>query len=133
MTEIPQELDWVEQRAACSAEQIFKELQMGIENDVSSMNAVDPDNEHFVAQLTSDGKVLIVANDGPWSKGRVKLFAVAGKIEVRDEIAQTEWSAKVVFSDDGRCRLRLVEDGRELEQWQFRKKALEGLFFGDRP
>ncbi len=130
MSTVPLELNWVEKRVACSAEQLFKEIQTGIENDIASMNAIPPSEGNFVAQLTSDGKVLVVAHNGPWSKGRVKLFVQSGKIEVRNEITQTQWWAAVIFSDEGRCRLRL-EDGRELEQWQFRKKALESLFFGD--
>jgi len=37
--------------------------------------------------------------------------------------------ATVGLNDEGRCILRL-EDMTELEQWQFRKRALESLFFG---
>jgi hypothetical protein len=32
-----------------------------------------------------------------------------------------------VLSDDGACRLRV--NGEDLEFWQFRKRALEALFF----
>jgi hypothetical protein len=135
MSTIPQDLNWVEKRAACSADQVFRELQTGIENDIAYRNAIRGTGPlvtgNFIAQLTSDGKVLIVAEEGPWSKGRLKIFAMDGRIEVRNEIANTNWAAKVIFSDEGRCKLKLEDDGRELEQWQFRKLALESLFFGD--
>jgi hypothetical protein len=34
---------------------------------------------------------------------------------------------KVTLCDDGKCRIKA--DGQELELWQFRKRALEALFF----
>jgi hypothetical protein len=52
-------------------------------------------------------------------------------IVVRDAIKIQEWSVKVALNQEGRCTLRLGEEKTILEQWQFRKKALEGLFLGD--
>jgi hypothetical protein len=130
MNGTPQELNWVEKRSACSVEQVFRELQNGIESDVASLNAIRryaPDNR-FIAQLTSDGRVLIVAQEGV-SGPRVKFFTLDGKIEVRDEVTSKRLLAALTLNNEGRCKLKL-EDGMELEQWQLRKMALEGLFFG---
>lgn len=127
---IPQDLNWVEKRASCSAGSMFADLQAGIENDVATINRVTtsaPDNPYrFMTQLTSDGKTLVVgqAGGGP----RVKLSAYQGRIWVQDEINQLKWSARVTFSNEGRCLLKR-DDGSELEQWQFRKMALHDLFF----
>jgi hypothetical protein len=51
-------------------------------------------------------------------------------VKVCDPIEPQEWRVRVGLNEEGRCILRM-EDETKLEQWQFRKKALEGLFFGD--
>ena len=51
------------------------------------------------------------------------------KISVEEDWgSKKKWYATVGLNDEGRCVLRL-EDGTELEPWQFRKRALEDLFF----
>jgi hypothetical protein len=130
MSTIPQELNWVEKRAACTAETLFSQLVLGISEDIKARNAVGVDTQ-FAAGLTSDRRALIVGESGTWArKERVRIFWLKGKIEVRDEVTNANFSAEVFLNDEGRCKLRL-EGGAELEQWQFRRKALEGLFFGE--
>jgi hypothetical protein len=63
----------------------------------------------------------------------VKIGIVGEEIEVRDGAQNKIWRVRVGLNDEGRCLLR-HQDGEtvtELEQWQFRKRALEGLFLGD--
>lgn len=131
MSTIPPELNWVQKRASCSAEQVFRELQAGIENDIAAANQVRrlaPDMR-FDSRLTDNGRVFVVAQMGVTGP-RVVFFIHSGSIEARDEANQTRHVVSLMLNDEGRCKLKL-EDGRELEQWQFRKLALEGLFFGD--
>jgi hypothetical protein len=129
MNNIPQELNWVEKRAACSVESVFREIQAGVENDIAIANAIRrfaPDN-YFGSRLTSNGRVLVVAQlnvTGP----RVVFMFQGETIEVREEATSTRWVCTVTLNDEGRCKLKL-EDGTELEQWQLRKFALESLFF----
>jgi hypothetical protein len=52
------------------------------------------------------------------------------RIVVKEEWRKKTWSVAIGLNNEGRCTLRL-DDGTELEQWQFRKMALSGLFFGD--
>jgi hypothetical protein len=130
MNVIPTELNWVEKRAACTAEKMFTQLVLGINEDIKARNIVGADSQ-FAAGMTSDQKVLIVGEAGTWArKEKLRIFPLDGKVEVRNEFDGTTFSARVFLNDEGRCKLRL-EDGTELEQWQFRKKALESLFFGD--
>lgn len=134
MSTIPQELNWVQKRAECSAAKVFRELQGGIENDVAAANEAKrlagrffPDTR-LASQLTADGKVFVVAQiniAGP----RVVFILGDGMIEARNEVEGIRWTATLTLNDEGRCKLKL-DDGRELEQWQFRKLALESLFFG---
>jgi hypothetical protein len=129
MSTIPQELNWVEKRAACTAETLFSQLVLGIGEDIKARNAAGADAQ-FAAGLTSDRRALIVGESGTWArKERVRIFPLKGKIEVRDELTNASFSAEVFLNDEGRCKLRL-DGGVELEQWQFRRMALEGLFFG---
>lgn len=127
---IPPELNWVGKRAECSAEKIFAELKIGIENDVSEINrivnAAPGTSYRFLAQGTTDGKSFVIgqAGGGP----RVKISIYKERIFVDDEATPSKWSVRVTFSNEGRCRLK-SDDGNELEQWQFRKTALHNLFF----
>ena len=130
MSTIPTELNWVEKRAACTSDLIFLQLVNGIKEDVKARN-ITGSSANLVAELTSDKRVLIVGETGTWArKEQVKVFSLEGKIEVRDEIKNTKFFAEVFLNNEGHCKLRL-EDSTELEQWQFRRMALEGLFFGD--
>jgi hypothetical protein len=132
MSTIPHELNWVEKRAACSAGQMFNELLRGINDDIAVFNSVQklPENNRFGADMTSDGATVVVGQYGTVPRARVAIGIVGQRIEVRDDAKQSRWSAEVKLNGEGRCILKL-EDGTELEQWQFRKKSLEGLFFGD--
>jgi hypothetical protein len=51
----------------------------------------------------------------------------ADHIRVSDDAGETKAQLRITFSNEGRCKL--VEHGEELEQWQARRSALEGLFF----
>jgi hypothetical protein len=130
MSTIPQELNWVEKRAGCTSRSIFPQLVAGINEDVKERNATSS-GANFAAELTGDGKALVIGETGVWArKERVIIFSLDGKIEVRDETKNIKFSVDVFLNEEGRCKLRL-EEGKELEQWQFRRLALEGLFFGD--
>jgi hypothetical protein len=130
MSTIPQELNWTKARAECSAVALFKQLQLGIENDIASLHSRPYPglDEGFASALTQDGRTFIVAhrsNTGP----RVVFFISAGSIEIRDEAANKRYVAVVILNDEGRCKLQI--EGKELELWQVRRMALETLFFGD--
>jgi hypothetical protein len=130
MKVIPQDLDWVKARAACTAECLFPQLAKDIHSDVKARNSVDS-SKQFAAELLTDRRTLIVGEIGTWARReKIRIFHLSGRIEVRDETNGTASSAAVILNDEGRCMFRL-DDSSELEQWQFRKKTLEGLLFGD--
>jgi hypothetical protein len=131
MTGVPSELNWVEKRAACSAAQAFNELRKGIKEDVALINSIKklPSEQEFVVEMGNNGFALCVAHRGPAVGPTVDINLVGSRITVGD-VKSTEWCVEAKLNSEGRCILRLG-DGTELEQWQFRKKALEGLFFGD--
>ena len=48
-------------------------------------------------------------------------------INVRNEKHEVKLSANLTLNDQGECKLLM--DGKELDEWQFRRRALEELFF----
>jgi hypothetical protein len=127
---IPQELDWVARRAACTPSQVFAELVYGIENDVAVINEARslPPEDKFVARMTGTGSTLIVCQLGYGNRPRVKLSYEWDAILAIDESTGIEYAPTLGINDEGRCILKL--DGVELERWQFRKRLLENIFFG---
>lgn len=129
---IPQQLDWVTKRANCTAARVFNELCGSIEDDVLAINSVKglSGNDGFRAEMHSSGTTIYIAQPNRIPRKLVAVGVDQGQILVRQEWNGGEqWNATVGLNDEGRCTLRL-EDSTELEQWQFRKRALEGLFFG---
>ena len=129
MSTVPQEFSWTTARAECSAEQLFKELQIGVENDIQTVNSTPNLGvaEGFGSALTPDGRVYIVTHrsrTGP----RVVFLINGDSIEIRNEVTQTKHTAAVVLNKEGRCKLAIK--GAEYELWQVRRLALETLFFG---
>lgn len=131
MNTMPQELNWVEKRASCTIAKVFNQLCDGIAKDVAAINTARQlsNDSQFMAQLTSDGSAVVVGQPNIIPRRRTIISAANDRIAVNQEWNGEQWSVTVGLNNEGRCVLRLNE--AELEQWQFRKKALEGLFFGD--
>ena len=136
MNQIPQKLDWVEKRAACNVGEVFDQISTDIKADVNAINSAKrlPEDSHFVVNETSVGNTIIVGQTGVFMMRRVvvSIGIVGDEIEVRDEAQDDRvWRVRVGLNDEGRCLLRYQEGDTvtELEQWQFRKRALENLFF----
>jgi hypothetical protein len=134
MNTVPQELNWVEKRAACTIAQVFNQLCDGITNDVAAYNSIRQLSEgsKFRADMHSSGRTIFVAQPNQIPRARVAIGIVEDRIAVHEEWNGKKWSVTIGLNDEGRCTLRIkFDDEKEagLEQWQFRKKALESLFF----
>ncbi len=131
MNTVPQELNWVEKRAACTVGQMFNKLCNDFEGDVSAINTVRKlsDNNRFCINPVGDGSTIVIGQPSRFPRVVVKIGVVENEIEVQDGATRSAWRVGIGLNNEGRCTLRLNES-TELEQWQFRKKALEGLFFG---
>ncbi len=136
-SKIPRELNWVEARATCTIAKVFDQLCIGVANDIIAVNAIKYKELYFKQESLRDGTIVIGQPNGT-PRVTVAIGIADQKIMVRDQATPIEWSVVVGLNDEGRCTLRLCnEKGEstacEMEQWQFRKKALESLFFGVRP
>lgn len=133
MSTIPEVLDWVAVRAGCTVEAIFNNLCDEIEVDVATVNSIRELSERyrFKAEMMSGGTTIVVAQPMLVPRARAFIGIAQGKIHVRqDWIGGENWSVSVGLNDAGKCTLRL-EDQTEIERWQFRRRALERLFFDD--
>ena len=118
--------DWVTARAECSLNVVFRSICLEIESDIAKRNALPGAGSPFVAKY--DGDDLIVFKNiqrAPYFTFRQtekSIEVVNGHTKV------VRLSACLTLSDDGQCRLKI--DDKECEFWQFRRRALEELFFG---
>ena len=119
--------DWVTERSSCSLPKVFKELRLQVEADVKTRNALRPNNspyEFSVAENGDDFTVLLEAKDAHKSV----IFSLAEHaILVRDEKGNQMLEVTLTFSDEGKCRLHVNKEEREL--WQVRRLALEEILF----
>jgi hypothetical protein len=130
MSTVPLELNWIKERAACTVGKVFNQICDEIVKDVSTVNTVhklDPTIQ-FKATMHSDGSTIFVGQPNVLPRARVLIGVQNDWIVVNEEWRGTQWGVTIGLNDSGRCVLRL-EDGTELEHWQVRKRALEGLFF----
>jgi len=134
---IPDDFDWVTARNNCSIRGVFEILRLQIENDVKIRND----------QLQSEGKRkysygitvvlgggIVVYLEGEGVEGFVgtsQSVALSitqnGGILACDENNEPILEAYPTTSDDGKCRLKV--NGQERELWHVRKTVLEKLFF----
>ena len=119
--------DWVTERSSCSLPKVFKTLRLQVEEDVKSRNALRPDNspyEFSVTEDTGDFTVLLKAKD---LRQSVIFSLTEHAISVRDDKSNPMFDVSLTFTDEGKCRLNVNNQPREL--WQVRRMALEELFF----
>lgn len=116
----------VKERAACTLEKVFRQLYDGVEEDVKVANATFQAGTLFQV-VAADSKAFTVRR-GETIKPVVRFMLEEKRIVTSSDISNEELQFSVGLSDEGRCQLR--QNGQEFEQWQVRKMALEGLFFG---
>jgi hypothetical protein len=128
MEEIPRELDWVKERAACTIDKMFVLLHKAVEDDAKRVNEIRrlPDYAAFEVILNREGDIFTV-KAAEALKPYVKFTKEDDTIIVSSDPTTVDMVLRVGLSDEGRCKL--TDNASELEQWQVRKIALEGLFF----
>ncbi|HWE87767.1 MAG TPA: hypothetical protein VG267_22680 [Terracidiphilus sp.] len=123
MSEIPQELDWVSVRAACTIEKMFEQLHHGIEEDVRRINQIRkyPEDRGFEV-MVSGREFSFTVKRGETLRPFVRFTIEGESIQVADDADTVKLKYGIAVSDEGRCKL--TEHGEDREQWQIRKSAL---------
>ena len=129
--------EWVIARAKCSASQVYSDFALQIKRDIETRNNVltGKERKHEINFLFHGGykpTSLVVAaqKGGQLLEERGLAYVVFTKVP--EGIAAEYSDGKkltglLTLSQDGECRLKV--DGVEYSFWQFRKLALEPIFF----
>jgi hypothetical protein len=126
------DLDWVGVRSACSLAAVFERLKGEVEEDARKRQALVPKTEfgyrYAFRTDVGQGRISVLLEGADFSQNRSIVFYLREDcIEVIDGKRSSKLKATPTISDDGECRLKV--NGQERELWQFRKAALEDLFF----
>lgn len=122
------DFDWVTARANCSLVGVYERLREQVRRDVEILESLQADaartnrlefhsNEDGFRVTTRRGKSSLL----------IRFVLRETAVEVSNIEGTVTLSGAATLSDDGQCRLRV--DGRDVELWQFRKRALESFFF----
>jgi hypothetical protein len=122
--------EWVKIRHKCTVGAIFERLRGEVESDVNArieLNAAEEISKRFEFKFDSTGDLFSASVQRNEFKGSVRFRIANGAIEAldRDDISIIKGTVNV--SDDGICRIKVAD--LELDSWQFRRRALERLFF----
>ena len=119
--------DWVTERSSCTLPKVFKDLELQVEEDVKTRNALRPPNspyEFSIAENVGEFTVFLKSKDVE----RSVMFSLTGQgILVREGEGKPAFEVTLNFTDEGICRLEV--NGQQRELWQVRRMALEELFF----
>jgi|ERR1035441_10692669 hypothetical protein len=123
--------DWVRARKACSVSQVFENLRLSVKGDVETRQALREKveglsySESF--QFSSKADRFSAYVDFVRSRRAVIFVLYDDRIAVLDDNDKELFAATVTLNKEKQCVL--VVKGEEMEEWHFRKKALELLFF----
>jgi len=131
----PTELNWVNARARCNLYEMFKALELGVRTDVEAAQALVSKHAHTVFSVAMSGnkRFSVSRIDDPLVSivtGSVDFVREHDRIAVsmtKENETKPLFEASLTLNNEGECKLKV--GGVELEQWQVRRKALEGLFF----
>jgi hypothetical protein len=119
--------NWVTGRFQCSLAAVFRELRLEVEEDVKTRNSLRLPNSAYEFSV-ADGEAAFTVTLKAKEIQKSVLFKLAEHaILVRDDQGNSKFDVTLVYSDDGKCRLRVNQDEREY--WQVRRMALEDLMF----
>jgi hypothetical protein len=118
----------VKARAECSLAEVFKALELGVKDDVEKVNSLPstPMGTKFTPVSYGAKRFSVVCEVNHFPSSSIDFTLSENEILVGCG-PETIFRATLTLTDSGRCKLKV--NGTELEQWQFRRKALEDLFF----
>ena len=119
------DFDWVDARADCSVTNVFVRLKADTGEDVDAENRFFRGTGRKFALVPGPTSFIVHQDIVP--PRSITFLLSEEKISASDERGREQLSATVTLNKDKQCRL--LVNGEEMEEWQFRKKALERLFF----
>lgn len=127
----PPDFDWVTTRQKCSLQQMFEELRLAIEKDVSTAEGFLKPGAGFEFKIAGTNDRFRVFIQSPYVATGGLAVAVtcsSSSIVIKDgETGIGKFEVGIGLNDEGDCRF--IVDGKELDSWQVRRRILEDLFF----
>lgn len=119
------DFDWVGARLQCSVAIVFARLRQTLKRDVEQR---DRAGGNYAFLFHSEAHSIFVSRrDARGNSQTISFVETPDAIGVTDDEKEM-FVATLTLNNDGECRL--LVNGQELTEWQFRKMALEKLFFG---
>lgn len=119
--------DWVAQRTACSLPRVFRTMMDDVEADVKARNDLRPANAPYEFSIEEKGNIFNVNLQAADFRRSVTFQLEDHAILVLDSSGNQMFEVILVFTDEGKCRMKAKEENRE--SWQVRRMALEDLLF----
>jgi hypothetical protein len=132
----PENLNWVQARADCSLQNIFKALELGAREDVEQMmSRLGSHDQIKFSVVPGNKRFSVIRIDDPMTSISIAVDFIYARDEITVQTVSNDqcgvlFTVGITLDNNGRCKLK-VKDA-ELEQWQVRRMALERLFFGPR-
>ena len=127
-----EEFSWVRARYSCTPFGALKYLLKGAEVDIEERNATLEASARVVFRLgPCDKTSFAVLREAGAAVASVEFRVTDFGIAALDDRAGLCLEGALSLSDETECRLKVGD--KELTFWQFRKRALEALFFNFRP
>lgn len=123
------DFNWVTARAQCSIISVFLRLKKGVQDDIEAANSVFKDTGREFRIVPDVTSFTVYQEIIPPRRESISFSLNDNNTEicVRDEGGTPKFSATVTLNKDKEYRLLVGND--EMEEWRFRQKALEKLFF----
>jgi hypothetical protein len=122
------EIKWVKRRSECSASVMFAKLKLEIEQDVNERQALRPPLCPYGFTLVTKSPMFSVLRQSNRPVKSITFCIENEEVIVKNSDGDMVLKASLTLNDEGECKFKI--DGKERESWQFRKMALEDLFFG---
>ena len=128
----PEDFNWVAAQSKCTPAAVFETLRSRIREDVQRRNGLLGRHDGWTFEFTEEGDEFEVARaEAGRRDGRVLAvvsFTRSGRrILVHSEDLDVDLTAIVTLDHTGACRLVIGE--AMYSDWEFRRMALEQLFF----
>jgi hypothetical protein len=135
---LPPDFHWVLARFKCSVSEIFQQLDVGIRDDVEKRQTLADTNKEdvrfSVSANISGSRFSVSRLDNVLYQLHMQYVYFErhrNEIQVLDNKHEIVLRATLTLNNEGECKLKVGDE--ELDQWQFRRKALEELFFSAPP
>jgi len=126
--------DWVTERNKCSIDKVFEQMRLDVKDDVEKRQELRVKHPEFGFltgfHFNSSTSKFSASTQRQGGSLSITFCNRKSRIAVMDENDKEFMSGTLTLTDDMECRIVVSGESQPLEPWQFRKRALEKLFFG---